>query len=44
MNDANAAESFRNATLVPKKAMELFLAFQADATLRRPIKGLAVMN
>jgi hypothetical protein len=44
MNDANAAESFRNATLLPKKAMEVFLAFQADVTPGPAIKSLAVMN
>jgi hypothetical protein len=44
MNDANAAESFRNAPLLPKKAMEPFPAFQAAASHMPAIKNLAVMN
>jgi hypothetical protein len=44
MNDADAAESFRNATKTPKKAMEQPLAFQAEATPESLFKRLAVMN
>jgi hypothetical protein len=43
--DANAAESFRNATLLlSKKAMELCRAFQAEANAVLGIKELAVMK
>ncbi|MGE0286783.1 MAG: hypothetical protein AB7I42_11500 [Bradyrhizobium sp.] len=45
MNDANAAESFRDATLLfPKKAMELFPVIQAEANPVSRIKALAVIN
>jgi hypothetical protein len=43
-NDAHTAESFRNAVLLHQKAMELFLAIQADPTAILPTKELAVMN